>query len=153
VTDYVSNNQTGVVFEVEARTEDGRWLWLRDAAGIMHSAYASGYTDYAPTPTVGEVWTDEETGGPVVVVGEKDGQPVVVEVVDGTKDVVHVAYRRDPGKLKKPNIWPARVDTTVPDGPGPDVPDETPKKPVTPPVTLPRTPPATDPKAPKGGRA
>lgn len=133
MTDYVKNNQTGVIFEKVAEADEGKWIWIRDAGGIMHSAYASGFTAYTPTPEVGEIWTDEETGGPVVVVGEKDGQPVVIEVVgpDTGVDGVHVAYRRDPAKLRSPNVWPRRVKPTpTPDGPGPDVPDETPTPPV-----------------------
>lgn len=106
MTEYVKNDRTGTVYEKVAEV-DG-WYWIRDSAGMMHSVYTHGFTAYDPVPQLGEVWTDDETGGEVVVVGEEDGQPVVIEVVDGTADVVHVAYRRDPRRLRK-TLWPSPV--------------------------------------------
>lgn len=147
MTDYVKNRVTGVVYEVVA-THDPNWIWIKDYAGMLHSAQTGGiFEPHDPDPEVGETW--ETTDGDVVVLGEAETGvlvlPAAVTEGDTVRTVDRASLRRSKAVLGR-RATPDPVPDADPVADPADM-DPTPE-PVEPTVVLPRK----QPPEPKGGR-
>lgn len=126
MAEFLTNPRTNVIYEVIA--EHGEYVWVRRTIdGSLDTWFRAALEPYTPVPTVGEVWVDTVTDGDVVVVGERNGFPVVIEVVgDATPDVPAVAYRYDPAHLTPKPFRPREAEPTPEPAPEP-APEPTPE--------------------------
>lgn len=135
MTDYVKNRVSGIVFEVVA-THDPNWIWIKDYAGMLHSAQTGGvFEPYDPDPVAGETWETTD-GADVVVLGDSETGVLVIPAAVAEGDTVETVDRARLKRSKSVLGRPAPVEP-IP-APEPEVIDVPPPTPTPSPTPLPR---------------